>query len=439
MLLREATEGMRAPFAELRAAAETLAAYPDIEADKRAAFERVIYQQIALVSERIDRLAGEYRTIAVRQWPMADVYSADLLTCVGRHLKDSDGIEVTLTGIPLWVHGDSHSLMLLLEYLVRRLCEHTGRAAFDVETLLGDRWVYIDLVWAGAPVRSMILDGWLEAPLEGAPGGATVRDVLERHGSELWSQEQRAGHALLRVPLMAPVRAQFQPPKELPPRPEFYDFDLINRREVPGELAGRALDELSYVVFDTETTGLKPSAGDEIVSIAGVRIVNGRILTGETFQRLVNPGRPIPRYSTNFHGITDEMVCDKPPIQVVLPQFKSFCGDSVLVAHNAAFDMKFIELKEAASGVVFDNPVLDSLLLSVFLHEDAADHSLDTIATRFGIEIAGRHTALGDSMVTAAIFVRMLELLKARGIATLEQSLAATERFIEIRKQQARF
>jgi DNA polymerase-3 subunit epsilon len=439
VLLREATEGMRTPFANLRAAAETLASYPDIAADKRAAFERVIHEQIAVVSERIDRLAGEYRTIAVRQWPMADVYSADLLNCVGRHLKDKDGIEVTLTGMPLWVHGDSHALMLALEHLIRCLRRHAGHGTFDVETLLGDRRVYIDIVWAGAPARSMTLDGWLDAPLAEAPGGATVREVLERHGSEPWSQQRRPGQALLRLPLMAPVRPQFQAPKELPPRPEFYDFDLIDRHPVPSDLAERALEQLSYVVFDTETTGLKPSAGDEIVSIAGVRIVNGRILTGETFQRLVNPGRTIPRYSTNFHGITDDMVRDKPPIQVVLPQFKSFCGDSVLVAHNAAFDMKFIRLKEAASGVAFDNPVLDSLLLSAVLHEDATDHSLDSIAARFGIDVAGRHTALGDSMVTAAIFVRMLELLTARGIATLAQSLAATERCVEIRKQQAQF
>ena len=227
--------------------------------------------------------------------------------------------------------------------------------------------------------------------------------------------------------------------QSLPARPEFYDFGALDQPMHHEELAGRPLKSLNFVVFDTETTGLSPSGGDEIVAIAGVRIVDGEIRRDGAFIRLVNPGRPIPKQSIRFHGITDEMVRGEAPAAEVLPAFHDFIEDAVLVAHNAAFDMKFLKLKESACGRRFDNLVLDTLLLSVFLDHDGHDHTLDAIAARYDVDVEGRHTALGDALVTASIFLRMLNILEARGVRTLRQAVDATNKIAHVRKMQEKF
>ena len=448
-LLREATEGFRAPIANLRAAVETLYDAPDLGPGDRAAFESAMLESCDSLSQRLERVTTAYRNVVTGSWPMSDIHSNNLINLVAHRVGAETATTVTLTGLPQWVHGDSHSLVLLFAYLIGRVQALTGATAYDLEAAGpqdGDRWVYLDLVWKGPAVPSATLDGWLDQTLPGGLGGLSAGDVLQHHRSTAWSEPLPndlpgcAGRARLRVPLppaQSPRTAQPRP--RAGARPEFFDFGLLHQPLATSELGRTPLDRLHYVVFDTETTGLSPSTGDEIIQIAAVRVVGGRILTGETFNTLVDPRRPIPPESIPFHGITDGMVAGKPTIDTVLPQFRSFVSGAVMVAHNAAFDLKFLKMKERAAGVSFDCPVLDTMLLSRMLLGNDGDHTLDGIAERLGIAVVDRHTALGDSLVTAAVFLRMVEMLRERDVRTLDDAIRGANILVELAARERAF
>jgi DNA polymerase-3 subunit epsilon len=293
------------------------------------------------------------------------------------------------------------------------------------------RFAELDLVWSGAIVASDALALWETEPMQfGAQQTPlTLRDVLERHGGEVWVQTHKTSHTAwfrLLLPLGAPAAAIPRSSATADSRPEYYDFDLFRYADTALGLADRKLADLHYTVFDTETTGLEPSAGDEIISIGAVRIVNTRLLKLEVFEQLVDPKRPVGRAASRIHGIEAQALEGQPTIAEVLPQFHHFCEDTVLVAHNAAFDMRFLELKEAPTGIRFAQPVLDTLLLSVIVHPSQESHSLEAVAERLGVSVIGRHTALGDALVTGEIFLKLLPLLAEHGIVTLRQALDAS-------------
>jgi DNA polymerase III epsilon subunit-like protein len=223
-----------------------------------------------------------------------------------------------------------------------------------------------------------------------------------------------------------------------PARPPWYDFSWFSA-------AGRGvglvdhecpLGELDCVVLDTETTGFDRSGRDRIVSIAGVRVRGGCVRRGEVFDALVNPGRGIPPSSAAFHGITDAMVVDVPPIDSVLPASVRFARDSVLVGHQVWFDLHFLARECERLGLPLlsrTHAILDTRLLATMVDRSLGDLGLDGIAHRLGVPVEGRHSALGDALATGEVFSRLIPLLHLRGIGTLGGALEGSSRLRHVR------
>lgn len=346
-------------------------------------------------------------TAAAAAGAAVEIASVDLIALLARRAAAwHPPLAVVAAGLPERLLIEAPALPDLLERLCRALADECGVSALTVAATRADDKVWLDLVWTGAPVPEQSLAAWLNAA--GGPA------VLGRLRARCEAHQPGHGEAALRLTLPAPVPAGAR--RALPMRPEFYDFELAARPENVAALRERTLRDLDFVVFDVETTGLDLAGGDTVVSIGAVRVVNGRVRPLETFERLVDPLRPIPPESVRFHGVTDAAVAGAPPLPVVLAQFARFAGEAVLVAHNAAFDLAAIAPGARAAGLRFEQAVLDTLLISAWLDPEQAAHSLDAIAAREGIPITARHDALADALAEAAILVRQFERLEARGI-----------------------
>ena len=176
-----------------------------------------------------------------------------------------------------------------------------------------------------------------------------------------------------------------------------------------------------FVVFDTETTGLHPFGGDEITSIGAVVIENGEVQRDLTYHQLVNPYRPIPRIATEITGITGEMVAGQPDVFEALRSFLDFARDSVLVAHNSDFDLNFINLKlRKFCKTKIQHNTLDTMVMGMSLYPSEPNHTLDYMCAKHSITVIDRHTALGDALITAELFLEFLYMLHKRSIKTLK-------------------
>ncbi len=190
---------------------------------------------------------------------------------------------------------------------------------------------------------------------------------------------------------------------------------------------------LDAVVVDTETTGLDARTA-RLVQIGAVRLDGAGLREAEHFDRLVNPGVPIPATASKIHGIGDDAVRQAPSFAAVAPDFEAFIGSSVLIGHTVPYDMTVLRREYELAGRAWQSPrTLDVRDLAEVAQPTLAQYGLERLCEWLSIEIEGRHTALGDASATARIFAALVPLLRQRGIRTLAEAEAATRTLYEQR------
>lgn len=421
MLLEEIFDRIRRPAANLQTMIGVLA-----EEGQDALLTPALVGEARALAQTVNELADRYEALRGAWTVLPHSRAGDLADGI-RARVEAAGVAITTEADDLILRCDGFEIAALVSHLARCVAREVRVTALELRIEQDGAGAMLSLVWRDRSVTVAQLETWLSQPVDPAAGDLTGRSVLVVHATECWPEHLGDDACAIRLPIRDARRAG--PPPAPLARHVVYDFDLLFAPATEA-LENTPLDRLTYVVFDTETTGLLPDEGDEIVQIAALRLVNGRRVPGEVLDLLVNPGRPIPLRATAVHGISDAMVADAPdPVQAIA-RFHGFAEGAVLIAHNAPFDMTFLRRREEQIGRRFDNPILDTVLLSAVVYGRTESHSLDALAHRMGVTIPqeARHTALGDTIATAEVFLKLLPILKGRGIVTFGDVLT------EIRK-----
>lgn len=444
--LKNMAKSLRSRTAAIRSAVDLMIQFPEMESGEKENFLGIISSETEILSRSLETELTRTIHYAKSSWPLSPILAADFIATLQSELLNTATMDVDVANVDAgcMIRVDSYTLVLALQFVLECLKNECGINCNRIRLTAPGNLAQVDLMWKGAPVTIETLRQWNERSLVLSKSDypLTLKEILDHHRAEIWPHTEalRGTENCLRL-FLPRVHSKGGPedirkitvlPKN---RPDFYDFDLFNQAGQTPELEARLLGELTYTVFDTETTGLDPRGGDEIISIGAIRAVNGRLLHTETIDQLVDPKRPIPAESYRYHRISDEMVKGQPTIDTVLSFFHRFAKNTVLVAHNAAFDMRMLQMKEKPTGIHFINPVLDTMHLSAILQPSHPDHNLDAILHRFGVVISKRHDALGDAIATGEVFLKMIPLLNEKGIFTLKDALVASQRTYYAKKK----
>jgi len=431
-------KSLRSSVAAIRSTVDLMIQFPEMDAADKTAFLHIIAAETESLSHLMRRDLGDMGGYAKSRWPLSPILAVDFVTAISVEVAAIADltIEIAECDPRCMIRIDSYAMLQAVAFVLEQLETERQVKCTRLRLTAPGNLVQVDLIWNGPPVRIETLRQWQTLPLGGRHSAyaLTLKEVLEHHHAEIWPHvRERANSSCLRIFIpMVQSDGQSEDIRPIPQvtrgRPEFFDFDLFHQAGQTPDMEKRLLGELVYTVFDTETTGLDPRGGDEIISIGAIRIVNGRLLHEETINQRVDPRRHVPTEAVKIHGIDDDMLAGKPTIEKVLPFFHRFAQNTVLVAHNAAFDMLMLQMKEKATGIRFINPVLDTMHLSAVVHPSHSDHTLDTIAQRLGATVSRRHDAFGDAVATGEVFLKMIPLLNEKGIFTLKDALTASQR-----------
>lgn len=246
-------------------------------------------------------------------------------------------------------------------------------------------------------------------------GVTDVKDIIKR--AKKW------GHKAIAITDHGCVQAFPDANHALAPDDDFKviygveGYIVDDLKEIVTDDKGQSLDE-SYVVFDIETTGFSPVT-NRIIEIGAVKVENGQIV--DRFSTFVNPEVPIPFEIEKLTSINDSMVLDAETIEIILPKFLAFVGDSILVAHNANFDVSFIKENAKRQGLPADYTYVDTVGIARTLLTGQSKYTLDAVAKTLGISLENHHRAVDDAECTAEIFVKFISMLKKEDVNTLSE------------------
>jgi DNA polymerase-3 subunit epsilon len=434
-LIQLITSAGRAALANIRAAIETMVAFPDMEPERQKQFIGIITQEATAFSVKLEKAESEFAESLKTEWLMDDIRASDLVSAVQRRIERKLGMRPAAEpiGTTIWLRVDSYSLIQVISYLASRLKYELEVGEFALRLGQEGRFAHIDLIWSGSPITVETWHAWETQPLRmgGEANPLNLRMVMQRHAGEAWYQiEQAARRAFFR--LLVPARGTGETPVPAAQAggtsDQLVSGDVFRPSPQKSDLDDCRLQDLALTAFALGTTGSNPAAGDAIFSIGAIRIINGRLLRQEVYEQLVSPGQMVAAASAQSYRLEPSRLEGQPLIEAVLPAFCRFCEGTVLVSFGALHDMRLLRSKEVRSGIRFSNPVLDVALLAGGVQPNIDGSGLDAIAQRLGIATAPRATALERAIATGQVFLKLIPLLAERGISTLKQARQASEK-----------